>query len=251
MTKEARIDNGEKTVFKKWCWENWTASGRRMIAQLVKNPPATWEIWVRSLGWEDPLENGEATNSSILAWRIPWTIRSMGSQRVGHNWATFIYSLTQYHIQKWVKDIHRPETIELPEENMGRALFDIKSSSVPGQQPWPPGTGEWRLGQQDSVRELPDAASGHPGHATEVHGCPVPNHLQHHWGSVLLLAIKYMFDLLDEQAARHQIHDADMHHTWKKNCLLPCSWLNMIKNRQVLFNIYKSSSTDAYLSVVA
>ena len=54
MTKEARIDNGEKTVFKKWCWENWTASGRRMIAQLVKNPPATWEIWVRSLGWEDP-----------------------------------------------------------------------------------------------------------------------------------------------------------------------------------------------------
>ena len=85
MTKEARIDNGEKTVFKKWCWENWTASGRRMIAQLVKNPPATWEIWVRSLGWEDPLENGEATNSSILAWRIPWTIRSMGSQRVGHN----------------------------------------------------------------------------------------------------------------------------------------------------------------------
>ena len=38
---------------------------------LVKNPPAMWETWVRSLGWEDPLEEGMATHSSILAWRIP------------------------------------------------------------------------------------------------------------------------------------------------------------------------------------
>ena len=74
MTKEARIDNGEKTVFKKQYWENWTATGRRMIAQLVKNPPAMRETWVRSLGWEDPLEKGDSTHSSILAWRIPWTV---------------------------------------------------------------------------------------------------------------------------------------------------------------------------------
>ena len=52
-----------------------------------------WETWVRSLGWEDPLEEGIATHSSILAWRISWTeepgrLQSMGSQRVGHNWAT-------------------------------------------------------------------------------------------------------------------------------------------------------------------
>ena len=40
---------------------------------VVKNPPVTWETWVRSLGWEDPLEEGMATHSSILAWRIPWT----------------------------------------------------------------------------------------------------------------------------------------------------------------------------------
>ena len=72
-----------------------------------------------------------------------------------------------------------------------------------------------------------------------------------HWGSALLLAIEYMFDFLDEQDDRHQVHDTDMHHTWKKNCLLLCSCLNMIKNRQVLFNIYKSSSTDVWLSVVA
>ena len=56
-----------------------------LMAQLVKNPPAMWETWVLSLGWEDPLEKGKATHSSILAWRIPWTVQSMGSQRVGHD----------------------------------------------------------------------------------------------------------------------------------------------------------------------
>ena len=45
-----------------------------LVAQLVKNLPATQEIWVRYLGWEDPLEKGKATHSSILAWRISWTI---------------------------------------------------------------------------------------------------------------------------------------------------------------------------------
>ena len=45
-----------------------------LVAQLVKNTPAMWETWVRSLGWEDPLEKEEATHSSILAWRIPWTV---------------------------------------------------------------------------------------------------------------------------------------------------------------------------------
>ena len=43
------------------------------VAQRVKNPPATWETWIQSLGWEDPLKKGKAANSSILAWRIPWT----------------------------------------------------------------------------------------------------------------------------------------------------------------------------------
>ena len=47
-----------------------------LVAQLVKNLPAMWETWVRSLGWEDPLEKGQATHSSILAWRIPWTAKS-------------------------------------------------------------------------------------------------------------------------------------------------------------------------------
>ena len=45
-----------------------------LVAQLVKNLPAMWETWVQSLGWEDPLEKGKATHTSILAWRIPWTV---------------------------------------------------------------------------------------------------------------------------------------------------------------------------------
>ena len=43
------------------------------VAQTVKNLPAIWETWVQYLGWEDSLEKGIATHSSILAWRIPWT----------------------------------------------------------------------------------------------------------------------------------------------------------------------------------
>ena len=52
---------------------------------MIKNLPATWETWVRPLEQEDPLENGMATHFSIVAWRIPRTEESMGSQTVGHN----------------------------------------------------------------------------------------------------------------------------------------------------------------------
>ena len=45
-----------------------------LVAQLVKNPPAMWETWVQSLGWENPLEEGMAIHSSLLAWRIPWSV---------------------------------------------------------------------------------------------------------------------------------------------------------------------------------
>ena len=49
---------------------SWVA----LMAHLVKNLPAMWETWVQSLGWEVPLEKGMPTHSSILAWRIPWTV---------------------------------------------------------------------------------------------------------------------------------------------------------------------------------
>ena len=56
-----------------------------LVAQLVKNTPAVQEIWVRSLGWEDPPEKEKATHSSILVWRISWTVETMGSQRVRYD----------------------------------------------------------------------------------------------------------------------------------------------------------------------
>ena len=55
-----------------------------LVAQMVKKLPAMWETWVLSLGWEEPLEKGKATHSSILALE-----KSLGSQRVGHNWVIF------------------------------------------------------------------------------------------------------------------------------------------------------------------
>ena len=52
-----------------------------LVVLLVKNLPAMWETWVQSLGWEDPLGKGKVTHTSILAWRIPWTVQSMGDAR--------------------------------------------------------------------------------------------------------------------------------------------------------------------------
>ena len=61
-----------------------------LVAQTVKNLPTMREIWVRFLGWEDPLEKEMATHSSTVAWKIPWMegpggLQSIGSQRVGHD----------------------------------------------------------------------------------------------------------------------------------------------------------------------
>ena len=63
------------------------------MAQMIKCLPAGWETWIRSLGWDDPLEKEMAAHSSILVWKIPWTgepgrLQSMGSQRVRHDRVT-------------------------------------------------------------------------------------------------------------------------------------------------------------------
>ena len=81
------------------------------VAPVVKNLPANAgdiETWVQSLGWEDPLEEGMATHSSILAWRIPWTeepgrLRSIGSQRVEQSWS----NLAHTHIIWNIRDIFK------------------------------------------------------------------------------------------------------------------------------------------------
>ena len=81
----------------RWVWAStlrvYEAS---LVAQTVEHLPATWETQVQSLGWEDPLEKEMATHFSTLAWNIPWTekpgrLQSMGSQRVGHDWATSLH----------------------------------------------------------------------------------------------------------------------------------------------------------------
>ena len=83
---------------------NWVTSlihsltGASLVAQLVKNLPAMQETWAQSLGWEDPLEKGKATHSSILAWRIPWTTVHW-SQRVGQDWVT---SLSFFLLPWWL-----------------------------------------------------------------------------------------------------------------------------------------------------
>ena len=75
------------------------------MAQAVKRLPAMQETWVWSLGWEDPLEKEIATHSSTLVWKIPWTeepgkLQTMRSQRVGHDWATWLYGI-------WFGNIHK------------------------------------------------------------------------------------------------------------------------------------------------
>ena len=78
-----------------------------LVAQMVKNLSAMWEAWVWSLGGEEPPEEGTATHSSILTWRIPWTeepggLQPMGLQRVGHNWVgnSLLWYWITKHMQK-------------------------------------------------------------------------------------------------------------------------------------------------------
>ena len=77
MIPESRRSPGEGIVYPlQYSWAS-------LVAQTVKNPPVMWEPWVRSLGWEDPLEEGMATHSSILAWSIPWEEEPGGLQSIG------------------------------------------------------------------------------------------------------------------------------------------------------------------------
>ena len=90
------------------------------MAQTVKCLPAMQETQVRFLGWEDPLEKEMAIHSSTLAWKIPWTeepdrLQSMGSQRVGHDWAT---SLSLFSFMHWRRK-WQSTPVFLPGESQG------------------------------------------------------------------------------------------------------------------------------------
>ena len=84
-----------------WATREAHLIGASLLAQTVKNLPAMREVWVQSLSWKDPQEKEMAPHSSILAWNIPWKeepgrLQSMGSQRVGNDWATQTH--THIHI---------------------------------------------------------------------------------------------------------------------------------------------------------
>ena len=95
-------------------WMGFLVLWASLVVQLVKNPPAMWEAWAWFLGWEDLLEKGKAMHSSILAWRIPWTIQSMGLQRIGHNSASFTSILEELN----------------GESGQARVIFHCQVSSV-------------------------------------------------------------------------------------------------------------------------
>ena len=88
--------------------QSWTS----FVAQLVKNPPAMRETWVQSLGWKDPLEKGKATHSSVLAWRILWTIWSLGPKESDTTEPLSLHSLQKtamklkYQKKKWRISTH-------------------------------------------------------------------------------------------------------------------------------------------------
>ena len=72
-----------------------------LVAQTVKHLPTMWETWVRSLGWEEPLEKEMATHSSTLAWKIPWTEEPLGLHGVAKSWTrlsnfTFTFIIQHY-----------------------------------------------------------------------------------------------------------------------------------------------------------
>ena len=95
-------------------WESLGQHRTSLVAQTVKRLPTMRETWVQSLGWEDLLEKEMATHSSILAWKIPWTeepgrLQSMGSQRVGHNWATSLSLLDSMEIKLAILKESNPE----------------------------------------------------------------------------------------------------------------------------------------------
>ena len=73
-----------------------------LVVQMVKNLPAKWVTWVRSLGREDPLEKEMATHSSVLAWRIPWTEELVGLQSTGRKESDTTERL-HFHFQTHIK----------------------------------------------------------------------------------------------------------------------------------------------------
>ena len=120
---------GLRLFSKGWFLPFYATHGASLMAQRAKNLPAmqeTQETWVWYLGWEDPLEEGMAIHSSILAWRIPWSeepggLQSIGSWRIGHNWATKHACMLATHRSSVVQSLSR-NNITMEYLNLGHLL---------------------------------------------------------------------------------------------------------------------------------
>ena len=107
-----------------------------LMAHIVKNLPPAWETWIQSLGWEDPLEEGVATHSSILAWRIPmdrgsWQATVHGIDKSWTWLSNFHFSSTQVHIICW-QDIQEERNLSSVMTRMSLHLPVHLSISVLG-----------------------------------------------------------------------------------------------------------------------
>ena len=80
-----------------------------LLAQLVKNPPAMWETSVQSLGWEDSLEKGKVTHSSILAWRIPWSVCGIAESDRIQRLSLSYKNMTELSIHMKESDLYKHE----------------------------------------------------------------------------------------------------------------------------------------------
>ena len=133
---------------------------------MVKNLPAVQEIWVQSLSQEDPLGKGMATHSSILAWRISWTeepggLQSLGSQRVGHNWATNTFTFFHFIHQrnpgelsnspKWLKSSLKYHLQLKINKNIGGSGLEPKRIGRQFMWNW---KGKCLLGQTETMGHL-------------------------------------------------------------------------------------------------
>ena len=106
-------------------------------AQLVKNPPTMWETWV----WENPLEKGEASHSSMLAWKIPWTVLFMGSQKVGHDCVTFTFT---FHLAAFPYLVS-PSSFSFSTSGIEPRSHTLQAHSLPSEPPGKPSASQPHL----------------------------------------------------------------------------------------------------------
>ena len=105
-----------------------TIHGASLVAQMVKNPPAMWDTWVQSLGWEDPLEEGMATHSNILAWRIPRTEEPGGLWSMVHGVATSWTRLKRLSTCQYRMQI--PSILHLPIKHLRSSVLSHRTLGV-------------------------------------------------------------------------------------------------------------------------